>query len=402
MQKTLSEERSKYAALESRIQEERKATDEKLALIKQAEQQLLDAFKALSSESLRSNNQTFIDLAKTTLENFQNSARSDLEKRQQAIVELIKPVRESLDKFDTKVGEIEKTRSGAYEGLVTQVRGLMDLQTQLRTETSNLSRALRAPAVRGRWGEMQLQRVVEMAGMVEHCHFEQQSSQDTETGRLRPDLVVRLPGGKQVVVDAKAPLEAFLKAVEATEEAERVRWMQDHARQIRTHITALSRKSYWEQFQPAPEFVVLFLPSESMFSAALEQDPALIESGVEQKVILATPTTLIALLRAVAYGWRQEKLAENAQAISELGRELYKRLSDMGGHWARMGKALGSAVDHYNKAVGSMETRVMACARRFKELEASASGSPDIEDLLPVESSPRTISAPEISAEKMD
>lgn len=396
LQSALASRAAKISSLETQLDEERKSAESKLALLQDAERKLSDAFKALSSEALRSNNQAFLELAKTSLLNQQQTAQNELEKRQQAIHELVKPVRESLEKIDRRIGEVESIRAGAYEGLVAQVRGLMDLQSQLRGETSKLARALRAPSVRGRWGEIQLQRVVEMAGMIEHCHFELQPSQESESGRLRPDLVVLLPGGKQVVVDAKAPLEAYLTAIDATTDEARNAGMQDHARQIRGHVTALSRKGYWDQFQPAPEFVVLFLPSESIFSAALEQDSDLIEAGVEQRVILATPTTLIALLRAVAYGWRQEKLAANAQAICELGKELYKRLSDVSLHWSKLGRTLENAVDHYNKAVGSLESRVLPSARKFKELEASPQGV-EIETLAAIDVAPRELFAPELS-----
>ena len=273
---------------------------------------------------------------------------------------------------------------------------MLETQTQLRSETANLVRALGTPRVRGRWGEIQLKRVVEMAGMLDHCDFYEQQSVSTEEGRLRPDLIVRLPGGKNIVVDAKAPLTGYLEANEATDEPTRRSKLQDHARQIRDHMTALSRKSYWDQFQPAPEFVVLFLPGETFFSAALEQDAALIEQGVEQRVILATPTTLITLLKAVAYGWRQENLAANAREISELGKDLYKRIADMSSHIGDVGSKLGKAVESYNKAVGSLETRVLVSARRFRDLDAAGTEQ-EIDPVLPVEVAPRQLQASEMA-----
>jgi DNA recombination protein RmuC len=356
---------------------------------------ITDTFRALSAEALQHNNQSFLDLAQNTLEKQQISAKGELEKRQQAIGELVGPIRASLEKFEQQVQGVEKTRIDAYATLFEQVRALSDGQGQLRKETANLVRALRAPHARGRWGELQLKRVVEMAGMLDHCDFYEQASTDGEDGKLRPDLIVRLPGGKQLVVDAKAPLAAYLDAIDAEDDETRRKKLADHARQVREHITKLSRKSYWEQFQPAPDFVVLFLPGEMFYSAALEVDPGLIESGVEQRVILATPTTLIALLRAAAYGWQQEALTENAQKISQLGKELYERLATLADHWSGVGKNLGDAVAAYNKATSSLETRVLITARRFRDLQA-ISGDKEIRDLAPVDSTPRLASADEL------
>ena len=346
------------------------------------------AFKALSADALARNNQAFLDLARATLAQTQEAARGDLEMRQQAIVELVTPVRNSLDKVDSKIQELEKARAGAYAALQEQVRGLAETETQLRAETGKLVTALRTPGVRGRWGEIQLRRVVEMAGMLDHCDFDTQTTVTSEEGRLRPDLLVRLPAGKTIVVDAKTPLDGYLQAIEAPDEQTRKARLADHARQVRAHLTALGRKSYWEQFENAPEFAVLFLPGECFFSAALESDPSLIEFGVGQNIILATPTTLIALLRAVAYGWRQENLAQNAAEISALGKELFKRLSDMGDHWNKMGTALERAVEAYNSAVGSLEARVMVTARKFADLKTAPLGV-EIAKLEPVEKSVR-------------
>ena len=385
----------RISALETQLAEQSKTAAEKLAVLNEAQTRFSDAFKALSAEALRHNNTSFLELAKSTLEKTQEGARGDLEKRQQAIDALVKPVRESLEKVDAKINELEKARSGAYESLTTQVRSLAETQNYLRSETSNLVRALRSPIVRGRWGEIQLRRVVELAGMVDHCDFLEQTSVETEDGRLRPDMIVHLPAGKTIVVDAKASLNAYLEALEAVDDDARLGRLEQHALQVRSHIEKLSRKAYWEQFESAPDFVVLFLPGEMFFSAALERDPLLIEFGADKKIILATPTTLIALLRAVCYGWRQEKLAQNAREISQLGGELYSRFADLSDHFGRLGKSLNSSVEAYNRAVGNIETRVLVTARKFKELGAAPLGM-EIAELPQVEQIARDVQAPEL------
>ena len=359
------------------------------------EAQLRELFQGLSADALRQNTESFLTLANDKFGELRSSASSDLANRQQAIDALIKPINEALTKVDGKLTEIEKERHGHYERLTEQLRAVGVAHEKLYSETQNLVKALRAPSVRGRWGEIQLKRVVEMAGMLDHCDFQQQKPAETDSGRVRPAIVVSLPGGKNVVV-AKAPLEAYLDSVEATDDAVRLARLVDHARQVRDHMTKLGSKGYWDQFAPAPEFVVMFLPGETFFSAALEHDPGLIEYGVDQKVIPASPTTLIALLRAVAYGWRQEKLAENAQAISQLGRALYDRLATLTGHFEKLGGHLGRAVGSFNDAIGSLEGRVLVAARRFKEMGAGSSD--EIPRLDAVERAPRKLQAGELEA----
>ncbi len=377
--------------LDTRLIEERKAAAEKQALLEASREALVNQFTALSSEALQKNNAAFLNLANATLEKFQEGARSDLDKRQVAIDQLVKPVRETLQKFDTKIGEMEKSRVEAYGGLTQQVRGLAESQVTLQREASNLVKALGSPRIRGRWGELQLRRVIELAGMLEHCDFLEQTHVATDEGALRPDVVVKLPGGKSLVIDAKTPMDAYLKALEAPTEPERRALLADHARNIREHMKLLGAKSYWKQFQPAPDFVVLFVPGESFFSAALEFEPDLIDRQIDENhVIPASPTTLIALLRAAAYGWRQESLAENAQKISELGRILYERVQTMSEHFGRVGSSLKGAVENYNKAVGSLETRVLVSARELRKLKVSDSVG-EIETPTQVEVAPRAV-----------
>jgi DNA recombination protein RmuC len=360
---------AEMARVEAGLEHERAGTEEKLALLAASEQRLRETFEAMSAEALRRNNEQFMTLAETRLAQASTAAQGELNARQEAIEGLVGPLRESLGKVEAQIRTVEKDREGAYQSLLAQIGTMRQTSEQLRTETAQLVTALRAPQVRGRWGELQLERVVEAAGMVQHCDFVTQETSSTEDGVLRPDLVVRLAGGKQIVVDAKVSFVGYLEAMEARDEATRAARLKAHARHLKAHIDSLAGKAYWERFDPTPEFAVCFVPADAFLNAALEQDPALLEYAFERNVVIATPSTLIALLRTVAYTWRQEALARNAQHVHRLAKELYMRLATMGTHVDALGKSLNNAVGKYNAAVSSLESRVLVTARRLNEMQ---------------------------------
>ncbi len=361
---------SEKAAANARASELARNLVEQRALLDDAKEQLTDTFQALAADTLQRSNEGFLALATERLGALHQESTSDLETRQKAIEAFVTPVRESLAKVDEQLRTIEVERGRAYGQLATEVKAMSATQEKLRAETGNLVSALRAPAVRGRWGELQLRRVVEMAGMLENCDFFEQATSRSEEGLLRPDMVVRLPSGRNIVIDAKTPLGAYLEAQETSNPDERAAKLRHHAVQVRNHVTKLSAKNYWEQFDVAPEVVVMFLPGEAFYSVALEQMPGLIEEGFAQNVLIATPTTLLGLLRAVSAGWREERIAENAQRISEAGRTLHERVATMTEHFAQMGRALGQAVGTYNTAMSSFDTRLVPAARTLASLEA--------------------------------
>jgi DNA recombination protein RmuC len=394
LQKDLGAAREECVRVVAQLDATRAASAEKLALLQGAESRLRDAFSALSSEALKQNNESFLQLARTSLGEFQRAAATDLEGRHKAIESVVQPLRESLTRVDSKLQEVERGRASGQAQLAEQMRALTQAQQMLQAETGRLSRALRSPNVRGQWGELQLRRVLENVGLVEGSHYELKASIQTEEGRLTPDAVVKLPGGKNVVVDAKVPLTAYLEAAEAEDDARREAKLRDHARQVKEHVARLANKTYWAHFQPAPDIVVMFVPGESLLTSALQEDPGLLEFSMNKGVLLASPLTLIALLRAIAYGWQQEMVARNAHEISELGRQLYDRISKLAEHFETVGRSLAKSVQAYNSAVGTLESRVLVTARRLKDKGVTASGEfPEPET---IDQTPRPLGAAEL------
>jgi DNA recombination protein RmuC len=394
LQSELSISQQERARLEGEVAAERRAAAEKLVLLGQAEARLRDAFSALSSEALRQNNKSFLELARTSLGEFQQTARVEFAGRHKAIEELVQPLRESLSLVDGKLQQVEQNRVGTQSAITEQLKALHTAQQSLQVETGRLVQALRSPNVRGQWGELQLRRVVEASGMLEYCDFDVKESATADGMRLTPDLIVRLPGGKNVVVDAKVPSSAFLDAIETEDESQRDVRFRQHARQVRDHVVKLGTKTYWQHFQPAPDLVIMFLPGEALLSTALQRDPSLLDFSLGKGVMLASPMTLMALLRAVAYGWQQEKIAKNAQEISDLGRQLYDRIRIMAIHFEEVARGLTKSVDAYNRAIGSLESRVLVTARRLKDSGISAPEA--LPELGPIERTPRPIGAPEL------
>jgi DNA recombination protein RmuC len=390
------------AELIATLQAEKEATEEKLALVSDAKLKLEEAFTALSKKALDQNSESFVNYAKSVLDGYQKSAQEDLHQRQARISELVEPVKESLDKVDDRIHELEKERAGAYGELREQITQMSATQQQLRSETANLVKALRNSNTRGQWGELQLKRIVELAGMKNYCDFQEQASVATEEGKHRPDMIIKMPTGHTIVVDAKAPMGGFLDAHEAGDDAARKTCFVRHAQQLRAHIGILSQKAYFNSFEPSPEFVLLFLPNEALFSVALEHDPLLLEDGARNNVIVATPTTLIALLKAANYGWKQESITKEVQQVGALGRELYERLSKLSDHVVTLGNSLTKSVQAYNDMIGSMEHRVLVSARRFKKLNVTSDSTGEIKELQPVEVATRNLQAPELLQQSDD
>ncbi|OOZ40613.1 recombinase RmuC [Solemya pervernicosa gill symbiont] len=386
--------------LSSELAHEQRSAADKIAALEKAQAeargQLSDTFGAMASEALKHNSSEFLKLAQENLKQFQTQAQGELSQREKAVENLVKPIREALQKTESQIQKMESERQSAYGSLSKHLETMAEAQRLLQGETRNLVQALRRPEVRGQWGEMTLKRLAELAGMVEHCDFYEQEQVQTEEGALRPDMIVRMPDGREIIVDAKTPLDAYLSAVEATDDESRQRELARHTRKVRERVKELASKSYWQQFKNSPDFVVLFIPGDQFLTAALDNDRKLLEDALADKVILATPTSFVALLRAVAYGWRQEALADNAENIRKLGEEMYDRLATFADHLSKVGKSLDSSVNHYNKAVGSFDTRILPSARKFTEMGISA--KKEVGDSQQIERAPRRVESAETSS----
>jgi DNA recombination protein RmuC len=385
--------RNQYSQLETELDHERMRSLEKQAALEQLNLQLKDTFNAMATEALNTNNEQFLRLAKESLGQFHIKAEGELEKREKAVENLVKPIRDALEKTEKQVERMESGRQQAHGALTKHLETMAESHRLLQSETRNLVQALRRPEVRGQWGELTLKRLAELAGMVEHCDFQEQASVQTDNGQQRPDMVVRMPDKREIIVDAKTPLDAYLSAVECIDDSERKSYLEQHARNVRARIRELSSKAYWQQFRHSPDFVVLFIPGDQFLSAALDVDHTLIEDALSKNVILATPTSFVALLRAVAYGWRQEVLAENAEVIREVGQDLYGRLATFAEHLSKLGRSLDNSVNAYNKAISSYDSRILPSAKKFIELGVTASKEPPA--LEPIERSTRRVEAPE-------
>ena len=387
--------------LKTKLEAELKNHEAHVEDLRKMDDELERKFTVLASDALGKNSENFLKLVSERFGKHRETADEELEKRKKEIETLVKPIGESLSKFEHRVGEIEKAREGAYGAITEQVKSLAEGQTNLRSETGRLVQALRQPKTRGRWGEYQLRNVLEMAGMTEHVDFVEEKTIEGEDGRLRPDVIVRLPGGKSVIVDAKTSLEAYLSAVETDDEDTREQLMADHARQVRDRVRTLASRDYWNALPETPDFVVMFIPGEAFFAAAIERDPGLFETAVRRRVLICTPTTFVALVKAIAYGWQQEKLAESALEIAERGRDLYDRIKVFGGHMGDLGRSLRQAVDRYNQGIGSLEGRLLPAARKFETLGVVSAGS-SIPALEPVELEAREVQAEELTISQSD
>jgi len=390
--------REKYAALEATLESERHAFTLRISELEKAREKLAETFGALSNEALKANSVEFLKLAQENLKQFQLQAQNDLAQKEKSFESLVIPIKETLEKTEKQIRQMEHERKEAHGALSQHLQSMLEAQQALQGETRNLVNALRRPEVRGQWGELTLRRLAELAGMVEHCDFYEQEHTAIEGGALRPDMIVRMPGGREIVVDVKTPLDAYISAVETSDETLRAQHLQRHTRNVRERVRELSGKAYWSQFTRSPDFVVLFIPGEQFLSAALDNDAQLLEFAMQQKVILATPTSLVALMRAIAYGWRQESLTENAEQIRQIGSELYHRLATFTEHLNKVGKSLSNSVQHFNKAVGSLDTRILPSAKKFTELGISS--EKPIEPLTQIETTTRSVESATEQEEK--